>query len=132
MKNNFLYTSAVFYSMILSFVVGILVKRIVLPEIVGAFAFVASVGILFDMLGSILRNGLERLVPKYSGIGEKQKADKIASLSLSFLIVVVFIGGVLLSLLGLFFTKDTWQLWAFPAYSFSYIINSLTAFFLSI
>lgn len=129
MKSNFLYTGAVFYSMALSFIIGILVKRIVLPEIVGAFAFVASVGVLFNMPGSILRNGLERLVPKYSGIGEKQKADEIASLSLSFLIVVAGIGGVLLSLSGLFFTKDFWQLWAFPTYSIFFIINSLTAFF---
>ena len=81
MKSNFLYTGAVFYSMALSFIIGILVKRIVLPEIVGAFAFVASVGVLFNMPGSILRNGLERLVPKYSGIGEKQKADEIHRLN---------------------------------------------------
>jgi O-antigen/teichoic acid export membrane protein len=115
--------------MALSFIIGILVKRIVLPEIVGAFAFVASIGVLFNMPGSILRNGLERLVPKYSGIGEKQKADGIASLSLSFLIVVAGIGGVLLSLSGLFFTKNPWQLWAFPTYSLFFLINSLTAFF---
>lgn len=129
MKSNFLYTGAVFYSMVLSFVVGILVKRIVLPEIVGAFAFVASVGVLLNMPGSILRNGLERLVPKYLGIGEKQKANEIVSLSLSFLIVVTYIGGVLLSLSGLFFIRDTWQLWAFPTYSFFFIIDSLSAFF---
>jgi O-antigen/teichoic acid export membrane protein len=129
MKDNFLYTSAVFYSMILSFIFGILVKRIVSPEIVGAFAFVASVGILFGMPGSILRNGLERLVPKYLGSGEKQKADDVASLSLSFLVVVVVIGGFLLSLLGFFFRKDIWQLWAFPTYAMFFIINSLNAFF---
>jgi len=115
--------------MALSFVVGIFVKRIVLPEIVGAFAFVASVGVLFDIPGSVLRSGPARLIPKYSGIGEKQKADEIASLSLSFLIVVAGIGGVLLSLSGLFFTKDFWQLWAFPTYGLFFIINSLTAFF---
>ena len=79
MKDNFLYTGAVFYSMILSFVVGVYVKRIVLPEIVGAFAFVISIGMLLNILGSTLRNGVDRLVPKYLGIEKKEKADPSVS-----------------------------------------------------
>ena len=132
MKSNFLYTFAVFYSMTISFVIGILVKRTVLPEIVGAFAFVASLALMLDMPGSVLRNGLERLVPKYLGMGEKQKANEIASLSLFFLIGLVLIGGILLSSIGFFFLNDLWQFWAFPTFSLFFIINSITAFFLSI
>ena len=132
MKSNFFYTFVVFYSQTLYFIVGILVKRVVLPEIIGAFAFVASIGLLFDMPGSILRNSLERLVPKYLGLQEECKVNEITSLILFFLIMSVTIGGMLLSLIGLFFHNDIWQLWAFPTYSVFFVVNSLTAFFLSI
>jgi len=132
MKNNFLYTFAGFYAMAISFVIGILIKKIVLPEIVGAFAFVVSLALIMDLPGSILRNGLERLVPRYRGMGDSKKTNEIASLSLLFLLVFVFIGALLLSAIGFFFSNDLWQFWAFPTYSLFFIINSITAFFLSI
>ena len=118
--------------MAISFVIGILIKKIVLPEIVGAFAFVVSLALIMDLPGSILRNGLERLVPRYRGMGDSKKTNEIASLSLLFLLVFVFIGALLLSAIGFFFSNDLWQFWAFPTYSLFFIINSITAFFLSI
>ena len=80
MKDNFLYASAIFYSMAISFIIGIFIKRIVLPEIIGAFAFVSSVAILFNMPNSVLRNGVDRLVPKYRGLDDKQSVNRVACL----------------------------------------------------
>lgn len=131
MKANFLYTSAVFYSMAISFIIGIFIKRIVLPEIIGAFAFVSSVGILFNMPNSVLRNGVDRLVPKYRGLDDKQSVYRVASLSLTFLIIISIFGAVLLGLCGVFFRKDYWQFYAFPVYSIVFLSNSISTFFLT-
>lgn len=111
------------------FFVGILVKRIVLPEIVGAFAFAASIGLFFSMPCSILRNSVDRLVPKYRGFGDDSKATAVASVSLTLLAGYVLFACVLLALSGLCFHSDKWQSWAFPAYSVFWGVNSLTLFF---
>jgi len=129
MKDNFLYTSAVFYSMVISFIIGIFIKRIVLPEIIGAFVFVSSVAILFNMPNSVLRNGVDRLVPKYLGLDDKQSVYRVASLSLTFLIITSIFGTVLLGLCGIFFGKDDWQFYAFPIYSIVFLSNSISSFF---
>ena len=81
-------------------------KRIVLPEIIGAFAFVSSVAILFNMPNSVLRNGVGWLVSKYLGLDDKQFVYRVASLSLTFLIITSIFGAVLLGLCGIFFRKD--------------------------
>ena len=132
MKRNFLYSGVVFYSMAFPFFVGVLVKRIVLPEIVGAFAFTASIGLLFTMPGSILRNSVDRLVPKYRGLDDDTKATAVASVSLSLLIAYIIFGCALLAVTGLCFHGDKWQSWAFPAYSIFWGIDNLVSFFLSI
>jgi O-antigen/teichoic acid export membrane protein len=131
MKRNFLYSAAVFYSMAFPFVIGILVKRIVLVEIVGAFAFTASIGLILSMVISTLRNSVERLVPKYLGLKENEKANKVASLSLSFLLVLVIFGVILLTLTGLFFHGDIWQVWAFAAFGVFWAMDNIISFFLS-
>lgn len=131
MKRNFLYSAAVFYSMAFPFVIGILVKRIVLVEIVGAFAFTASIGLIFSMVISTLRNSVERLVPKYLGLKENEKANKVASFSLSFLLVLVIFGVILLTLTGLCFRGDIWQVWAFTAFGVFWAMDNIISFFLS-
>jgi len=131
MKANFLYTSAVFYSMAISFIIGIFIKRIVLPEVIGAFAFVSSVAILFNMPNSVLRNGVDRLVPKYRGLDDKQSVNRVASLTLTFLIIISIFGAILLGLCGIFFRKDYWQFYAFPVYSIVFLSSSISTFFLT-
>ena len=131
MKDNFLYASEIFYSMAISFIIGIFIKRIVLPEIIGAFAFVSSVAILFNMPNSVLRNGVDRLVPKYRGLDDKQSVNRVASLSLTFLIIISIFGAVLLGLCGIFFRKDYWQFYAFLISSIVFLFSSISTFFLT-
>ena len=129
MKDNFLYTLATFYSMVLTFIFGILIKRIVLPEIIGAFVFVNSITVIFNLPCSALRNAVDRLVPKYLGLNNEQSAYDIASISLSTLITISIFESILLFLIGLFYKNDSWQYYAFIIVAINFFFSSISTFF---
>jgi len=129
MKDNFLYTLATFYSMVLTFIFGILIKRIVLPEIIGAFVFVNSITVIFNLPCSVLRNAVDRLVPKYLGLNNEQSAYDIASISLSTLITISIFESILLFLIGLFYKNDSWQYYAFIIVAINFFFSSISTFF---
>lgn len=130
MKANFLYTLTFFCSMVVTTIFGILIKRIVLPEIIGAFVFVNSIIVIFNLPCSVLRNAVDRLVPKYLGLNNEQSAYDIASISLSTLITISIFESILLFLIGLFYKNDFWQYYAFIIVAISFFFSSISTFFL--
>lgn len=129
MKDNFLYSFSVFCMNLIPFIFGIFIKRIVLPEIIGAFVFVNSITIIFDMPNSVLRNAVDRLVPKYRGKKDNNSAYKISSISLSILLIITFIEILLLCAIGLFFKGDSWQFYAFFVSAIGFGFGSISGFF---
>jgi O-antigen/teichoic acid export membrane protein len=129
MKDNFLYTLSIFYSMVVTFIFSILIRRIVLPEIIGAFAFVNSITVILNLPGSVLRGAVDRLVPKYLGLNNEQFTYDIASMSLSTLITISIFESILLFLIGLFFKNDPWQYYAFIVVAIVFLFSSISTFF---
>lgn len=129
MKDNFLYTLAIFYSMVVTLIFGILIRRIVSPEIIGAFVFVDSIIVIFDLPCSVLRSAVDRLVPKYLGLNNEQSAYDIASISLSTLIAISIFESILIFLIGLFYKNDSWQYYAFIIAAISFFFSSISTFF---
>lgn len=129
MKDNFLYSFSVFCMNLIPFIFGIFIRRIVLPEIIGAFAFVNSITIIFNMPNSILRNAVGRLVPKYRGKDDSNSANKISSISLSILLIIIIIEVLLLCAIGFFFRGDTWQFYAFFVSAIVFGLGNINYFF---
>jgi len=81
------------------------------------------------MPNSVLRNAVDRLVPKYRGKKDNNSAYKISSISLSILLIITIIEVLVLWAIGLFFKGDTWQFYAFFIGAIGFGFGSISGFF---
>ena len=90
------------FCLILRLVGGLLVARVTRPEVLGLFNGLSLVlgYIPFLQLGVI--NGLNRELPYYIGLGDKQKADALAACAQAWALLVGSAVGVVLLLVAIF------------------------------
>ncbi len=124
MRSNLIYAGSHFWNFFFSFSIGIYLKRIVPPEVIGVFVFVSAVYIIVEIPLAFLRTSLERLGPTYT-VGQDTKQNESFFITIFWLTVLfTFIISIFFFMMGYFFSDTMFQSFAFYCFIPFFIMSS--------